>query len=383
MPMNDLFSPTPAPGALPEVVSPRPAKGHNSTSIRGIFLLMLLAVMYIGKALLVPVVAAILLSFLLAPAVRWLSFLRIPRALCAMLILILTIGTLAGGIYLLAAPAQVWMQRLPDDLRHLEERFRSLRKPVDQVNAAAHQMEAMTTNHESGKQVVTLSAPSTFASHVMTTGGELLAGLAIVVITLFFLLASGNSILGRLVRMVPSLRADIDPSKLLMGSPHDGDSMMVIQDTERRVGLFLAITTLINASLAAVLTLAFWMVGLPNPLLWGVLAGALNFLPYIGPLIGIPLVAIVSLASFPSLGMALAPPLIYASIAFIEGNFITPYVMGKRLAMSPIAIFVWMAFWGWMWGAAGALIAVPMLVMVKEFCSRIDSLKSIATVIEP
>ncbi len=368
------------PPTLAAHVAPAMVQAKAAT---GVLLLMLMATLYIGKALFLPIIIAVMLSFLFAPFVRWLADVGIPRMLGALIVLGLVGGVIGVGAYQLSGPASEWMERLPEALKDVKTKLHSLKHPVDRVNEAAKQVETLTTAKDPGQQVVSMAQPSSLASHVMSSTGEFLAGMLITVIALFFLLATGGVILDRFVALIPALRSDHDPSKMLLGTQPELDSTMVLRESERLVGMFLRTTIVINTALGAVLSLAFWAAGLPNPLLWGVLAGILNFLPYVGPVIGIPIVGLASLVSFDTVTQALGPPLIYAGCACIEGNMITPYVLGRRLEMSPIAIFLWMALWAWMWGAAGALIAVPMLVMVKAFCSRIEELKGFARVIEP
>ncbi len=370
-------------GPDPEHRPAAPAATIPAKALTSLLLIALMATLYIGKALFLPVIIAMLLSFLFAPAVRWLHDIGLPRVLGAMMVLLLAGGAIGVGAYELSTPASEWMERLPEALEKVKRKLVAFKDPVDRVKEAAKQVDSLTTGTDAGHPVVSVSAPSTLASHVMNSTGEFLAATLITTITLFFLLASGGTILDRLVALIPALRSDHDPSKILLGTQPELDSTMVLRESERLVGMFLRTTILINAALGAVLSVAFWAVGMPSPVLWGVLAGILNFLPYIGPIIGVPIVALAALATFDNNAAAIVPPLIYAVCACIEGNMITPYILGKRLAMSPIAIFLWMALWGWMWGAAGALIAVPLLVMAKEFCSRIEEFKRLARIIEP
>jgi predicted PurR-regulated permease PerM len=362
--------------------APGPSPAPLSSALNGILLILVMAVLWAGKALFLPIIIAVLLSFLFTPAVRWLASIGLPRLLGAVLVLGLVVGAVAGGVAGLAAPASEWMERLPAALTTVKQRLREVNHRVDRVNQAASQMEDLTAGSAARGRAEAAPA-STLAAHVVSSAGGFLAGLLIASIALFFLLASGGIILERMVGLIPALRIDHDPNRLLLGQTAQVDSCMVLRESERLVGLYLRTTIIINFALAAALGAAFWATGLPNPWFWGACAGILNFLPYIGPLVGVPLIAIVGLASLDGIGSALIPPLIYAGFAFVEGNMITPVLLGQRLLMSPIAIFLWMALWGWLWGAAGALIAVPMLVVAKEFCSRIAPLTGIARVIEP
>jgi predicted PurR-regulated permease PerM len=133
----------------------------------------------------------------------------------------------------------------------------------------------------------------------------------------------------------------------------------------------------INACLGTAGGIAFWLIGLPNPALWGMMGAVLNFIPYLGALTTITIVTLVATATFQSLGHALLAPACYLALATIEGNFVTPYIMGRRLMLNPVVIFIGVTFWGWLWGIPGALLAVPMLVMFKIFCDHSEPLAPI------
>jgi predicted PurR-regulated permease PerM len=351
-------------------------------STTGIFIMLILVGLWFGKTLIVPLITSVLLSFLFMPVVRCFVKIGIPRALSAASIVLVTFGLIAGGMYSLSGPASAWIERLPQELRKIDATLRTLRGPVDSMNAAAHEVQTLTAAANASRVVLTTSSPSV-ASSLMDTATGLLAGTLVSFLSLFFLLASGNSILDRLVRLVPALRDASDSANMVPTSSSVTISETVLLESGRNVGRYLAVSMLINTTLASALFIGFWAIGFPNPLLWSVVAGLLCFLPYVGAVIGIPLIALVSFIAFEPVSQAVIAPLLYMLCVFIEGNLVTPYVLGRSLAMSPIAIFLWMAFWAWLWGASGALIAVPMLVLVKEFCGRIDNLKPIAHLIEP
>ncbi len=252
------------------------------------------------------------------------------------------------------------------------------------VNNAAEQVAQLARTDDPGHPVVTVQQPAGVGASVVNLSAGLLSGTALMLITLFFLLTSGNALLERIVRLIPDLRSQRDQVDLMGATNHSQDTVEVLRESERMVCRYIALTTCINGTLGLLLAIGFHLAGMPNPMLWGVLAGVANFLPYIGPMGGILVVALVSIISFHDrLGQALVPPLIYAGLAFLEGNFITPALVGRRLAMSPLALFLWMAAWAWMWGILGALIAVPLLVMTREFCSRVKPLAGFAELLEP
>ena len=154
-------------------------------------------------------------------------------------------------------------------------------------------------------------------------------------------------------------------------------ALRVIYDVEREISRYLLTVTIINVALGAAIALGLWLLGMPTPILWGVLAAALNFLPYVGALTTIVLVGALSLVSFDTLTFALIPPAYVLLCNIIEGQIVTPLVIGRRLELNAVAIFIAVAFWSWMWGFVGALIAVPILVVVKVFCDHFDSLSHI------
>ena len=182
---------------------------------------------------------------------------------------------------------------------------------------------------------------------------------------LLFLLSSGDLFYAKIVRAMPTF----SDKKKALG---------IALDIERELSRYLGTIALINAGLGICVGLALWAIGIPNPILWGVLAGVLNFIPYIGSLIGVALVGTIALGTMPTLSHAALAPLAYFALTTIEGQFVTPVLVGRRLALNPVTLFLGIAFWGWLWGVIGMLFAVPLMVAVKIFCSHIDGLATIS-----
>jgi predicted PurR-regulated permease PerM len=185
------------------------------------------------------------------------------------------------------------------------------------------------------------------------------AGLTMVL--LLFLLSSGTLFYEKLVAIMPTLS---DKKKALR----------VVYDIESEVSRYLLTISFINVCVGAVVAAAMAATGMPNPVLWGVAAAILNFIPYLGALAGLAMIAIVSLLSFSTLGQAIVPPLLYLIVHIIEGQFLTPIIVGRRLELNSVAILITLAIWGWLWGIVGAVIAVPLLVCVKVFCDHFEGL---------
>ncbi len=184
------------------------------------------------------------------------------------------------------------------------------------------------------------------------------------IILTLFLLASGDHFSEQIVKSFGTLT---DKKRALH----------TVRDIEAEISRYLLTITIINAGLGVAVGLAMWALGMPTPLLWGMLAAVLNFLPYIGALGGVAIVGIVSMASFPTIGAALLPPLAYLACTTIEGQFVTPTTVGRRLRINTVAVFVAVAFWSFLWSIPGALMAVPILVFLKVLCDNVPGLRGL------
>jgi len=336
----------------------------RSVSLSGLFVLACLYTLYLGREFFLPVVLAFVLHFLLWPVVRGLAKLHIPEWLGAMIVIAVVLGGLAGLVWQLSGPVSEWIERTPELVQKLQRGMRGFKSPVAQVTQATEQVRAMTdSTPEKGRQppvTVALKAPG-FGETLFTRGWEFLFSSMVLLILLYFLLASGDLFLLKLIRVLPTL--------------HDRkNAVQIAREIELSISRYLLTQALINAGLGACGALAFWWLGLPDPALWGLMGGLLNFIPYLGAASTIFVVSIVSAATFPTPSLMVLPPAAYFVIASVEGNFITPWVMGRRMMLNPVVIFIGLTFWGWLWGITGALLAVPLLVMLKIVCDRTESL---------
>lgn len=331
--------------------------------LTGIFVLLALYTLYFARPFLLPVAVATILNFLLSPAVRGLASIHVPRAVGAALVILVLLAVVAFGIERLSGPAAEWVRKAPQGLERIEHRVRGLRRPVEQVQEAAEKVE---------EEVEKLSGDGGGAQEVKVQEGTLTGALVsrtqafvgsavIVMILLYFLLASGDFFLRKLVRVLPRLE---DKRR----------AVEIARQTELHISTYLSTVTLINAALGLAVALAMWAVGMPNPALWGVLAGLMNYVPYLGSLITLAVIAIASILTFEDLGRAIVAPALYFAINFTEGYFVTPTIVGRRLTLNPVVVFVGIVFWGWLWGVPGALLAVPLMATLKILCDHIQPL---------
>jgi predicted PurR-regulated permease PerM len=332
-------------------------------------ILMILAIggmLYIARAVIMPIVLALLLSFLLSPLVRGLARLRLPEPVGAAVVLLTIVGMLALGSYGLWEPATGWFQRLPQSISQLEVKMRSVKQSVEDFSQATQKVEKIT-KMEGGAASPTLKVevqrPSLTGTVLNQTLG-LAATAGAVTILLYFLLASGDLFLLKLVRILPRL-AD---KKI---------AVTIVHEVQHDISYYLLTITLINAGLGTAVGLAMFGLGMPNPLLWGVMAAVFNFIPYLGAVASMIILTIVAVLTFDDLGRALLVPSVFILLTAIEGSFITPTIVGHRLTLNPVAIFIWLTLWGWLWGVPGMLLAVPLLAALKIVCDHVRPLNPI------
>lgn len=323
--------------------------------------------LYLAREFLLPVVLALLLALLLSPLVQALRHLRLPDAVSSAIVVLGLIGAVATTAYALSAPAAEWLRQLPQITRELERKVSPLRETVREVDQAAAEVERITQG--GGDPPVVRVQQRGLREAAVAQAQSFAVSTAMVVFLLYFLLAAGERLLRNLMTAMPSFR---DKRRTLE----------ITRQLQREISTYLFTFTLINVALAAVTGLALYLVGLPNPMLWGVLAGLLNFVPYLGPAVVIAVLTMVSALTFESPHAILLPPVVFLVITSLEGQLITPMVLGRRLALNPILIFLGLIFWAWLWGVVGALLAVPIMVSVKIVCDHIEPLQPIGIMME-
>jgi len=337
----------------------------RSFTLTGIFLLLALYALKIGSDFFVPVMLAFLLSFLFAPVVRLLHRLYIPLSLGAALVLFGLIGVLTFGIYQLAAPASGWMAKLPNAAAQLEYRLSNLKQTFREFSKASREVERITKFDTAGTaQQVEVKKSSVGEILLGQTQGFLVSG-GVMFVLLFFLLASGDMFLRKLVTVLPRF----ENKKL---------AVEISRQIEHDISRYLLTVTLINAVFGSAVGLSMYFIGLPNALLWGVMAGLLHFIPFLGAIVGISVVTLVALVTMDQLTSILLVPSAYLGLNLLEEYLFFPFLIGRRLLLNPVVIFIWLIFWGWLWGIPGALMAVPLLAIFKIVCDHIEPLAAVA-----
>jgi predicted PurR-regulated permease PerM len=334
----------------------------KALALVGILGLLSLHTLYLTGDIFVPVIIAFLLKMVLQPTVEMLVGLHLPRLLAALLVLAILLAALCGLAVLLSAPVAVWLAKAPESLARIETRLASVTQIAHDLQKASTDVEKMGEDAASPPSVAVKGPPlSTF---LFSGTRALAAGFLTVVVLLFFLLVSGSSFLRRIVEILPTLK-------------NKKQAVDITYEIQRTVSVYLGTVTLMNAGVGILTGIGASLCGLSDPILWGSLAFLLNYVPILGPLVGIAVLALAGLLTFDPVWQALLPAAIYLSIHIVEGEVVTPTLLARQLTLNPVVVIVALVFWYWMWGVAGALLAVPMLATFKIICDRIESLAAI------
>ncbi len=337
----------------------------RSFALSGLFVLALFYTIYFARAVLLPVVLALLLSFLFAPLVRGLAKARISPPLSAAVLLLGFMALLGYSISFLITPAAGWLEKAPYGLQQLQQKLLPLKKPMEKVAQASGEIEKLTSPAVTDAPEKTVEVKQHRVSDMLSSTPEFLFGTVLMFILVYFLLAYDGVFLGKIVKSLPRLK---DKKR----------AVSILQEIEKHVSRYLLTVTLINLALGFAVGTAVGLLGLQNPIMWGALVAVLNFVPYLGALTGILCMTIGAVLSFNNIGFALVFPGIYLVIATIEGNLITPWVMGRSLTLNPVIILLSITFWGWIWGIAGIILAVPILAAFKIICSHLEPMEPVA-----
>lgn len=355
-----------APKDIPQVINVEHIAVVGTWALPGLLLLAVLTVLYLARDLILPIVAALILSLVFLPLVRGLRKMFIPTPLGAGLVVLALLAGLVGGIYNLAEPASEWLDKAPKSLREIDSKLRSVTGSVSSVANATAQVQDITEKLTSGGEVkkkpreVIVREPK-IAGAFFYSARNFTVSIISTLVLLYFLLASGDLFLRKTIAVTPKFS---DKKR----------AVDIANQVEVAVSRYLFTVAMINLCLGCAVALAMYFLGVPNPILWGVMVAALNFIPYIGDIISFSVLTIVGLLTFDQLWQSLMVPGVFYLLTALEGYLITPLIVSRRLSLNPVVIILSVLIWGWMWGVPGALLAVPILVALKTVCDRVESL---------
>jgi predicted PurR-regulated permease PerM len=313
-------------------------------AIVGIFLILIAACIYFCRPILLPVCSAVVIGITLAPVVEHARRIGVPPWLTALVLVLLLLTVVALASMLLAGPINEWIARAPEIGASIKQKFYVLDRPLSALRELQDALLPPSSN------VVTTEPQLGVVAPVLIFLTPTVAELMLFLVTLVFFMAGQTEFRRQLVFLF-----ETHDAKLRF--------IRIANDIGHNLAVYLATVTAINLLLGVIVAFGAWFFGLPSPLTIGIVAALLNYLPYVGPACMVIILMGIGLVSFPSLAYALLPPVAFVGLTTLEGQFITPTVLGRNLTLSPLAILLALAFWAWLWGPMGAFLAVPFSII--------------------
>ena len=367
-----VFAPT-SEMEVPELTSPTERAPITATTAALVTLAFLATCMalYVGRGLLMPIAIALMLGFLLRPPVRWLRKRGLRESIGAGIVVLGGVLIVVAIARILAAPASIWLERAPEVIENVSRKLQSTGGPVAQIEETAAKVEQIATGGQPRPRQAVTPVPqrTPLLRRMFGNLTDFVGGTFSVIFLTYFLLASGDLFMRKVSDMMPRGRARM-PREISL-------------EIELSVSRYLRTVTWINIGLG----LATWGVlaalGMPNAGLFGLIAGVLNIVPYLGAVATAGIIGLAAVASFESLGHALLMPGAFLLLNMIEANVVTPVLLGREFPLNAVAVFVGLLFWGFVWGVPGAILAVPMMVTLKIVADRVPSLRPLGEFLGP
>lgn len=360
--VKDWFTGAPAPPPPHSV----PLAALTAWSVFGLFLIALFVVMHLAQVVLLPAVAAAVVAVIFSPVMSWFERRGLPSGVSAFLILVGLLATLAGVGVAVAPTVRDLSVRLPQMAARIDFKLADIRATWKSISEAREQIDKATEVGTDQKPKVAVDPPGTPGGGI----GEVLFQIGLFAVLTYFFMVSRRHYRRRVI-MVQATQ----PERLRVAR--------IVRDMSKRVSAYLFTVSMINVGLGIVTGAALAAIGLPSAVLLGFLIAIFNFVPFIGPILVIAATAVLALATFDSWTLIIAAPAIMLSFHLVESQFVSPWLVGRRLEMSPLAVFGGIAFLGWMWGAVGAMVAVPVLILLYTFGQHIPVLAPLARWIGP
>ncbi|MBE1525798.1 putative PurR-regulated permease PerM [Sphingopyxis sp. OAS728] len=306
-----------------------------------------------GAEFFLPLTAAIVIAIALVPLLEWLERRGLPSALAAFLALATFLAIINAALAIIVVPATGWFARLPDSIPRIQSNlaplidfYSTLQRFVDRT------LMSVASGTEATAQAVAATAPTSVVDYFISSAPAAAIQLFFAVLVIFFFLSGWTRLRKGTIRRRGSFDGAMQTAR-------------VIQNVVDATADYLATITMINAILGLTVSLLLWALGMPSPFMWGGIVSICNFVPYLGPIVAAVLLGLGGLMTFDAVGLALLPATIFIGVHLVEANLVTPLVLGKRLTINPLLILVSLSFWGWVWGTPGALLAVPLLLILQ------------------
>ena len=319
---------------------------HVSTV--GLFALAFLGTLYLMRDVLVPIILAWVVANILLPIVTWMETQKVPRIAAVIAVTLLLIVVLLSIIALFSLPMTYWLGRATELGTLVKQKMATLSEPLTFLRELMGSIGQVTSGGNGGPSF-RVEGDSNIVGGIYSIVTPAVSQAILFLGALVFYLIYQKKIKARSVLILPSREARLT-------------ALRILSDIEKNTTVYFGTFTIVNICLGIVTTGLAWAVGLPNPMLWGLLAAIVNYVPYVGVALMVVVLFAVGLFTFPTISAALIAPLAYIGITTIEGHFLTPALMGRKMTLNPFAVFLAIGFWTWMWGPIGAFVAVPMLM---------------------
>ena len=309
-----------------------------------------------GAEFFLPVTAALVIAITLVPMLEWFERRGVPSKLASALCVVFFLLLASFAVGSIVLPAIDWIALVPERIPRVQaaldpvlDLYKAFDRFVDRI------LSQIVTAPEQGRTVM-LETPNSLSGLLATSAPHLLIQLFFALLVIYFFLAGWTAMRKRTIVSRGSFEGALTTAR-------------VIQQVVDATSIYIGTITLINVTLGALTALVVWQLGMDSPIMWGGIVAVLNFIPYLGPIGSAILLFVGGLMTLPDVWSALLPPLIFTVLHMVEANLITPLIVGKRLTISPLAILVSLSFWAWVWGTTGALLAVPLLIIMKTIFS--------------
>ncbi len=334
--------------------------------------LLVFYTLYIGRNLFVPVAVALFAYLTVRPIIRAASRIGIPTGISAALVMLSLCFIVGGGMYALSGPAQDMLAEVPQSMTDVKAKLSFVFDQLETVNKATDDIsstaEAESVTTEEKPVPVEIKQPAwTTSSPIIAGTGNIASFLSIASVLLYFLMAAGDTLICSMMSVLPTFASK-------------RQFIEILENVQDGLSSYLAWVTAINACLGVCIAIAMWLLGMPSPILWGVAALLLNFIPIVGALIGIAAVFFVALVNCEHSSYAFFVAGTYMALTVLEGQFITPSLIGKKMELSSVLVFLSVVLWGWMWGMMGVFLAVPILITVTMISQKASRLAPLSTI---
>ena len=309
-----------------------------------------------GAEFFLPVTAALVVAIALVPMLEWFEHHGVPPKLASFLCVLIFLTIAIFALASIVLPAIDWVALIPERIGKVRAALEPVLDLYKAFDRFVERILSQVTVAEQSNRIVRLETPNSLSGLLTTSAPHLLIQLFFSLLVIFFFLAGWTSMRKQTIVSRGSFEGALTTAR-------------VIQQVVDATSTYLGTITVINVTLGALTTVILWQLGMDSPLMWGGIVAVLNYIPYLGPIASALLLFIGGLMVFPDAWSAMLPPAIFVGLHMIEANFITPMIVGKRLTISPLAILIALSFWSWVWGTTGALLAVPLLIIMKTVFS--------------